>query len=176
MAAGAPAASNLPCSSVPRGIEYPPAAIPPRSPTPRRGAKAHARMCPRSPGRAARWQSGSACQKLNEERRWSRIRGVMGSVVNICKQTQAAVCFQPCAFTSSGRLGGKPLRSLRCFCATSCCPWDDVFDKACAFNGFSWEAELGAGRVHGMLTWIPTLDTLCASCCLQLAATGVRGQ
>lgn len=50
----------------------------------------------------------------------------MGSMVNICKQTQVAHCFQPCAFTSSGRLGGKPLQGLRSSCATSCSPWDDV--------------------------------------------------
>lgn len=89
-------------------------------------AHTHTRALPRSPGRAARWQSGSACQKLKKERRWSRIRGFMGSVVNICKQTQAAGCFQPCAFTSSGRLGGKPLQGIRCSCVTSCCPWDGV--------------------------------------------------
>lgn len=45
--------------------------VPPHSPTPCRGAKAlrHTRACLCSPGRAARWQSGSACPKLNEEKR-----------------------------------------------------------------------------------------------------------
>lgn len=66
-----------------------------------------------SPGRAARWQSGSACQKLKKERQRSKIGEIMGSVVSICRQTQMAGCFELCAFISSWRRGRRASCTLK---------------------------------------------------------------